>query len=76
VLHVLALTAATVSTVALLVVMSLTVFVVTLAFRAATSARPRRGTTDRQRSIARDVRANRSTTRLARDPDASMDRSA
>jgi hypothetical protein len=72
-LRVLALIAAMISTVALLVVVSLTVFVVSLAFRASAS---RKGTTDLHSSMVGDFRANRPRVRLARDPGAGGDRSA
>lgn len=74
--HVLALIAATVSTVALLVVMSLTVFVVSLAFRANNTPGSRKDTADLQSAMVADFRANRPRTRLARDPGAGGDRSA
>ena len=73
--HALALIAAAVSTAALLVVVSLTVFVVSLAFRAKTPG-SRRGTRHLEMSMVGEPRANRPRTRLAPSPDAGTDRLA
>jgi hypothetical protein len=62
----LALIAAAVSTAALLVVASLTVFVVSLAFRAKRTPGSRRGTRDLEMSMVGELRANRPSTQRAR----------
>ena len=67
--------AAAVSTAALLVMVSMTVFVVSLAFRARTPE-SRRGTSHLQMSIVGDFRANRPRSLHARGPAAGTDRLA
>jgi hypothetical protein len=73
--HALALIAAAVSTAALLVVVSLTVFVVSLAFRAKT-AESRKGTRHLEMSMVGEPRANRPRTRRAPSPGGRTDRLA
>jgi hypothetical protein len=72
VLRALALIAAAVSTAALLVVVSLTMFVLSLAFRAKTPG-SRTGTRDLEMSMVDEPRANPPRTRRAPDPGASKD---
>jgi len=76
VVYALAVIAAALSTVALLVMVSLTGFVVSLAFRARRTPDSRRSTTDLQTSIADHFRANRPRTQRARGPAAGTDRRA
>jgi hypothetical protein len=76
VVYALAVIAAAISTVALLVMVSLTAFLVSLAFRARRTTDSRRGTTDLQTSIADDFRANRPRILHARGPAAGTDRRA
>jgi len=76
VVYALAVIAAAVSTVALLVMVSLTAFVVSLAFRARRTPDSRTSTTDLQTSIAEDFRASRLRTLRARGPAAGTDRRA
>src|SRR6267154_45290 len=72
----LAVIAADISTVALLVMVSLTAFVVSLAFKARRTPDSRRSTPDLRTSIADHSRANRPRTLLARGPAAGTDRRA
>ena len=74
--YALAVTAAAISTAALLVMVSLTAFVVSLAFRACRTPDSSRSTTDLQTSIADDSRGNRPRTLHARFPAAGTDRRA
>jgi len=76
VLHALALIAAAVSTAALLVVVSLTVFVVSLAFRAKKTPESRGGTRHLEMSMVGEPRANRPGTRPAPSPGGGTDRHA
>jgi len=62
VVYALAVIAAAISTVALLVMVSVTAFLVSLAFRARRTPDSRRSTTDLQTSIADHFRANRPRT--------------
>jgi hypothetical protein len=66
VVYALAVIATAISTVALLVMVFLTAFVVSLAFRARRTPDPRTSTTDLKTSIADDFRANRPGTLHAR----------
>ena len=75
-LRALALIAAAVSTAALLGVVSLTVFVVSLAFRAKRTPESRRGRRQLEMSMVGEPRANRPRTRRAVSPGAGTDRLA
>ena len=75
-LHALALIAATVSTAALLVVVSLTVFVLSLAFRARRTTASRTDTRDLEMSMVGEPGANRLRTERAASPGARTDRLA
>jgi hypothetical protein len=76
VLHALALIAATVSTAALLVVVFLTVFVLSLALRAKRTPGSRTVSRDLEMSMVGGPRANRLRTRGAPGPGAGTDRLA
>jgi hypothetical protein len=74
VLHALAVIAAAVSAAALLVVVSLTVFVASLAFRAKWTPESRGGTRRLEMSMVGEPRANRPGTRPAPSSGAGTDR--
>jgi len=68
VVQALAAIAGAISTIALLVMVSLTAFLVSLAFRARRAPEPRRSTSELETSIAEDAPANRPKTLYAREP--------